>query len=217
MSTGDFATSHFPEQIADTQRCTTPDVTQSQDTSENAVLKEKSQTDVMQSIASSAWSSDPTGRSTATPFFETSRNHSNHVSSFENITEQSPDLVSDCRRIPKNVVVVCKHFLHKNSKRPASVNEMVKACKGCENRSKLEYAIWNGSNKDWQIIRPYPKKVPANVAFTVCRQYSMNVPCLRLPCSFAHGEDEQLMWTLERERGQLISIVYLIHLLQQMK
>ncbi|XP_068675109.1 3'-5' exoribonuclease HELZ2-like isoform X2 [Montipora foliosa] len=186
---------------SDTQRCTTPDVNQSQDTSENEVLKEKSQTDVMQSIASSAWSSDPTGRSTATLFSETSRNHSNHVSSFENITEQSPDLVSDCRRIPKNVVVVCKHFLHKNSKRPASVNEMVKACKGCENRSKLEYAIWNDSNKDWQIIRPYPKKVPANVAFTVCRQYSMNVLCLRLPCSFAHGEDEQLMWTLERERA----------------
>ncbi|XP_068761003.1 3'-5' exoribonuclease HELZ2-like isoform X3 [Montipora capricornis] len=104
------------------------------------------------------------------------------------------------RKIPKNVFVVCSHFLNKNRKRPASVNEKVKACKGCENRSKLEYAIWNDSIKEWQIIRPYPEKVPANVAFTVCRQYSMNVPCLRVPCSFAHGEDEQLMWTLERER-----------------
>ncbi|XP_068761024.1 3'-5' exoribonuclease HELZ2-like isoform X3 [Montipora capricornis] len=183
---------------ADTQRCTTPDVT-SQDTSENVVLKEGIQTDVIERINSSAWSSASTGRSTASLLFETRRNQGSQVSSFKNITEKSPDAVSDFRRIPKNVVVVCNHFLNKNRKRPASVNEKVKACKGCENRSKLEYAIWNDSNKEWQIIRPYPEKVPANVAFTVCRQYSMNVPCLRLPCSFAHGEDEQLMWTLERE------------------
>ena len=106
------------------------------------------------------------------------------------------------RKIPDGVFVVCDDFLHKNFKRAASISEKNKACKGCENRSKLKYAIWSDISKQWQVIRPYPaEKVPPNVAFSQCRQYAVNIPCLRTPCSFAHGEQELQMWTLEREGG----------------
>ena len=118
--------------------------------------------------------------------------------------EQSPQSVNSYLRLPENVFVVCNHFLIKNSKRPSSIKEKTKACKRCDNRSMLKYAIWNHNKRDYQEIRPYSERVPANVAFTVCPQFSMHVPCLRTQCSFPHGTEEQLMWTLEREGGELI-------------
>ena len=106
------------------------------------------------------------------------------------------------RKIPDDVFVVCDDFLQKNFKRAASIFEKNKACKGCEIRLKLKYAIWSDIKKQWQIIRPYPaEKVPLNVAVSQCRQYPLNKPCLRTPCSFAHGEQELKMWCLEREGG----------------
>lgn len=104
------------------------------------------------------------------------------------------------REIPKDVYVVCDHFLFENRKRPASIYDKCKACKGCENRSRLKYAVWSDNTKQWELIRPYPAKyVPAKVAFKECKQYSANRPCLKTPCSFAHGQQELVMWTMERE------------------
>lgn len=104
------------------------------------------------------------------------------------------------RKIPKGVFVVCDDFLQKNLKRGASIYEKSKACKGCEIRSKLKYAVWCDNSKQWQLIRPYPaEKVPANVAFSECGLYSTNRPCRWTSCTFAHGQQELIMWTMERE------------------
>ena len=117
------------------------------------------------------------------------------------ITEPSRNIY---RKIPDGVFVACDDFLHKNFRRAASIHEKKKTCKGCEIRSKLRYAFWNNNRKQWEMIRPYPgDKVRQNVAFKCCPQFDNNTPCLRKPCSFAHGKQEQLMWTLEREGGKL--------------
>ena len=148
--------------------------------------------------SSSAWvqSTDPSGKSTASLLFSAPLSHKSGLLPPRTNTEQSPQSFNTYSRLPENVFVVCTHFLNKNIK--------VKACKGCENRSKLMYAVWNDNKKKWQEIRPYPERVTANVAFTVCRHFSMHGSCLRPQCSFAHGTEEQLMWTLEREGGELI-------------
>ena len=134
---------------------------------------------------------------TAIPISEARRS-----SSVSNTKISTAPLPNTFRKIPDDVFVVCDDFLQKNFKRAASIYEKKKACKGCEIRSKLKYAIWSDIKKQWQIIRPYPaEKVPPNVAFSQCRQYPLNTSCLRTPCSFAHGEQELQMWTLEREGG----------------
>ena len=108
---------------------------------------------------------------------------------------------NDFRKIPKGVYVVCDHFLEGTQKRPAKICE-IKPCKGCENRSKLKYAVWSDNRKRWQLIRPYPEKVRVNVAFKECKHYASNLPCLKKPCLFAHGQQELTMWTMEREGGK---------------
>ena len=111
---------------------------------------------------------------------------------------------NDFRKIPKGVYVVCDDFLQKNQRRPASIYEKTKACKGCENRSRLKYAFWSDNSKQWQLIRSYPAEtVSAKVAFKECAQYASNIPCRKNPCSFAHGQLELIMWTMEREGGKL--------------
>ena len=118
----------------------------------------------------------------------------------------SSNSCNDFRKIPEGVYVVCDHFLWKNQKRSASIYEKTKACKGCENRSrlKLKYAFWSDNSKQWQLIRPHPAKaVSAKVAFKECAHYASNKPCLMNPCSFAHGQLELVMWTMEREGGKL--------------
>ena len=116
----------------------------------------------------------------------------------------SPNSYNDIRKIPKGVYVVCDDFLRKNQKRTASINKKTKACKACENLSRLKYAVWNDNGKQWQLIRAYPaEKVPANVAFQECAQFSSNKPCLQNPCPFAHGPLELAMWTREREKSKL--------------
>lgn len=109
---------------------------------------------------------------------------------------------NDYRRVPTGVYVVCDDFLQKNGKRAASIFDKSKACKGCENRSKLKYAFWSDIWKQWELIRPFPKEVYISVAFKECRQYSKHERCLRIPCLFAHGEQEVTMWTMEREGGK---------------
>ena len=116
----------------------------------------------------------------------------------------SSNSCNDFRKIPKGVYVVCDDFLQKNQRRPASIYEKTKACKGCENRSRLKYAVWSDNSKQWQLIRPYPAEtVSAKVAFKECTQYASNIPCRKNPCSFPHGQLELIMWTMEREGGKL--------------
>ena len=116
----------------------------------------------------------------------------------------SPNLYNDFRKIPKGVYVVCDDFLQKNQRRPASIYEKTKACKGCENRSRLKYAVWSDNRKQWQLIRPYPaEQVSAKVAFKECSRYASNESCLKNSCSFPHGQLELIMWTMEREGGKL--------------
>ena len=158
---------------------------------------------------SSAWaqSSGTSGKSAASLLFSDPPSQKSSVAPPRTNIEQSPQSVNVYSRLPENVFVVCMHFLIKYSKRPTSLKEKIKACKGCENRSKLKYALWNHNKRDYQEIRPYPQKVPVSVAFKVCPRFSMHVPCLQTQCSFAHGTEEQLMWTLEREGGELIEIL----------
>ncbi|XP_022797830.1 uncharacterized protein LOC111336066 [Stylophora pistillata] len=106
---------------------------------------------------------------------------------------------NDYRKVPKGVYVVCDDFLWKNSNRAASIFDNSKACKGCENRSKLKYAFWSDVWKRWELIRPFPKTVKITVAFQECRQYSKRERCREETCLFAHGEQEKTMWTMERE------------------
>lgn len=168
----------------------------------------------LKNAAPSAWTThfNSSGRFTTPPLLNAPSpgfsqiRRSSRLSSLQTTSAQSPISVSDSRKIPPTVFVVCDDFLQKNLKRPASINEKIKACKGCENRSRLSYAIWSSTNKEWQKIRPYPTKVPVQVAFKVCKQYDINKQCLRTPCSFAHGEEELLMWTLEREGGTFAKI-----------
>ena len=111
---------------------------------------------------------------------------------------------NDFRKIPEGVYVVCDDFLLKNQRRPASIYEKTKACKGCENRSRVKYAFWSDNNKQWQLIRPYPAEtVSTKVAFKECAHHASNIPCRKNPCSFAHGQLELIMWTMEREGGKL--------------
>ena len=114
-------------------------------------------------------------------------------------TNNSPN---EYRKVPTGVYVVCDHFLKENLQRAASVSHKDKPCKGCEKRSKFKYAFWSVIWKRWEEIRPYPKDVNINFAFRVCRQYSKHERCLKIPCSFAHGEQEKTMWTMEREGGK---------------
>ena len=126
------------------------------------------------------------------------------VPKIRTVTEPSGNIY---RKIPDGVFVVCDDFLHKNFRRAVSIHEKKKTCKGCEIRSKLRYAFWNYNRKQWEMIRQYPgDKVRQNVAFKRCRQFDNNTPCLRKPCSFAHGEQELHMWTMEREGGKLDTV-----------
>ena len=186
-------------------------------TDASVAATEQSPTDTLINANSSAWAShiNASGRTApALPLDNSSIVASqmvkgSSVSSMNPGAEQSANTFSNPRKIPKGVFVVCDDFLQKNLKRAASIAEKIKTCKGCENRAKLRYAVWNGKSKQWQIIRPYPEKVSAKVAFSECRQYVMNTPCPRTQCSFAHGQEELLMWTLEREGSKfMMSAIY---------
>ena len=95
-------------------------------------------------------------------------------------------------QIPEGVFVVCDHFLQNIIK--------AKTCKFCEERGILKYAAWNKDRYDWQVMRPYPRcKVPPRAIFDVCKHFASDRPCPKDPCTFPHGEQETIMWTLERQ------------------
>ena len=187
---------------------TTPEFIPAKETYANSLMKDSNlnsterftTADNVNSTNSSAGGTKP-----LTHIFDTSTADSKSVPSSDminvDINQQTP--LNKFTKIPDGVFVVCDDFLQKNLRLAKSIREKTKACKGCENRSKLKYAFWSNNNRQWQIIRQYPEKVPSHVAFSVCRQYAINTPCLRTPCSFAHGQEELEMWTLEREGGKL--------------
>ena len=190
---------------------TTPEFIPAKETYANSLMKdsnlnstEKFTTDNVNSASSSAGGTKP-----LTHIFATSTADSKSIPSSDMVNVEINQKMS-FNKIPDGVFVVCEDFLQKNLRLAKSTREKTKACKGCENRSKLKYAFWNNNNRQWQIIRQYPEKVPSHVAFSVCRQYAINTPCLRIPCSFAHGQEELDMWTLEREGGKLNNIFFFV-------
>ena len=95
-------------------------------------------------------------------------------------------------KIPEGIVVVCEDFLQNIIK--------VKTCKFCEERGILKYAAWNKNHCYWQVMRPYPRfKLPPRATFDVCKHFASGRKCLKEPCTFPHGEQEIMMWTLERQ------------------
>lgn len=203
------STAHIPRNASSSTFPTRPEVpTQMIGTGVNSTERIPTNNFENTRPSSTVTHSNASGRSTPVPSLDNSTTEtskmlqSGGLTSKKTIAEQPPYSLNDSRKIPDNVFVVCDDFLQKHLKRPASIYEKTKACKGCENRSKLKYAFWNDNSKEWQVIRSYPiEKVPANVAFSVCRQYAVN-SCLRTTCSFPHGQEELLMWTMEREGGK---------------
>ena len=93
-------------------------------------------------------------------------------------------------KIPEGVFVVCEHFLLNIIK--------AETCQFCEERGILKYATWNKNR--WQVMRPYPRfKLPPRATFDVCKHFASDRPCVKEPCTFPHGEQEKIMWTLERQ------------------
>ena len=95
-------------------------------------------------------------------------------------------------KIPEGVFVVCEHFLQDIIK--------AKTCNFCEERGILKYAAWNNNRFHWQVMRPYPRfQLPPRASFDVCKHFASDRPCIKEPCTFPHGEQETIMWTLERQ------------------
>ena len=95
-------------------------------------------------------------------------------------------------KLPEGVFVVCQHFLQNIIKN--------KTCNFCEQRGILKYAAWNNNRSHWQVMRPYPRfKLPPRATFDVCKHFASGRPCVKEPCTFPHGEQETIMWTLERQ------------------
>ena len=102
---------------------------------------------------------------------------------------------------PSGVSTLCRHFLQDNRK--GQPFRHPKPCPNCTKRSKLVYGIWRSGTKEWQVMRPYPKVVNPNVPFQLCKHFSGGVKCQNIPCTFAHGNEELMFWTSERQSGRL--------------
>ena len=185
---------------------TTPEFIPAKETYANSLMKDSNLNSIERCTAAdkvNSAKSSAGGTKQLTHIFDTSTADSKSIPSSDMTNAEINQMSSNkFTKIPDGVFVVCDDFLQKNLRLAKSIREKTKACKGCENRSKLKYAFWSNNNRQWQIIRQYPEKVPSHVAFSVCRQYAINTPCLRIPCSFAHGQEELDMWTLEREGGK---------------
>lgn len=124
------------------------------------------------------------------------------------VTAQKPHVdqqldLSDPRKVPEGVYVVCDHFLRENLRRSSSISEPIKTCRVCGNRNMLKYAAWNRISGYWQEMRPYPASgVPPKATLDVCRHFATNRPCPKMPCTFPHGDLETAMWTKERQGGK---------------
>ncbi len=103
--------------------------------------------------------------------------------------------------LPEGVYLLCAHFLQDNRKGQAF--QRPKPCSTCTKRSKLLHGIWRSSKREWQVMRPYPREVNSHVPFQLCRHFSNGVKCQKNPCTFAHGKEELMFWTSERQSGRL--------------
>jgi len=191
---------------------TTPEFIPAKETYANSLMKDSNlnSTEIFTTDNVNSANSSAGGTKLLTHIFDTSTADSKSIPSSDTVNVEINQKMSSNKftKIPDGLFVVCDDFLQKNLRLAKSIREKTKACKGCENRSKLKYAFWSNNNRQWQIIRQYPEKVPSHVAFSVCRRYAINTPCLRIPCSFAHGQEELDMWTLEREGGKLNNIFF---------
>lgn len=103
------------------------------------------------------------------------------------------------KSLPEGVFPLCEHFLQDNRKRQAFQHP--KPCSKCKNNSMVLYGIWRTSNRKWQVMRPYPKVVNSHVPFQLCWHFTNGVECQKSPCTFAHGKEELMFWSLERQSG----------------
>ncbi|XP_022797854.1 uncharacterized protein LOC111336086, partial [Stylophora pistillata] len=109
----------------------------------------------------------------------------------------SQTIVASRVPIPEKVFVVCGHFL---SQRPTCDYVQAKTCQWCEDRSLLNYAVWNDIYRYWQVIRPFPAgKIPPDAPLNVCRHFAAKTSCRKEPCTYAHGEIERHLWEKQRE------------------
>ena len=94
-------------------------------------------------------------------------------------------------KIPEGVFVAREHFLQNIIK--------AKTCNFCKECIILKYAAWNNNRSQWQVMRPYPQfKLPPRAIFDVCKHFASDRPCSKEPCTFPHGEQETMIWTLKR-------------------
>lgn len=118
-------------------------------------------------------------------------------------TDASSQVGSNSRKVlPEGVSPLCAHFLQDNRKGQAF--QRPKPCSTCTKHSKLLYGIWRSSKKEWQVMRPYPKDVNSRVPYQLCRHFSNGVKCQKSLCTFAHGKEELMFWTSERQSGRLL-------------
>ena len=107
----------------------------------------------------------------------------------------SPQVTNE--NLPKGVVRLCKHFLQDQK----AYSQPAYCCFNCGKNSKFEYGIWRSVKRKWQVMRPRPKDVHFAVQFEICWHYSNGSEC-RPNCTFAHGEEEQALWTTQRQEGR---------------
>ena len=100
---------------------------------------------------------------------------------------------------PRGVSTLCAHFLEDNRK--GQPYRYPNPCSKCTKHSKILYGIWRSGTKEWQVMRPYPKDVNPNVRFQLCRHFSNRGKCQKNPCTFAHGKEELIFWTSQRQSG----------------
>ena len=75
----------------------------------------------------------------------------------------------------------------------------VQKCYSCQ--SELEVWFKKVDTKDWVQTRKPPKNVLG--AYILCKHFQQGKRCVKSPCRFAHGRDEQEIWELCRVKGKI--------------
>ncbi|PFX31900.1 putative helicase with zinc finger domain, partial [Stylophora pistillata] len=102
------------------------------------------------------------------------------------------------KALPNSVFSICNHFLQENRRR-GNYKHPTPCSKCSKDSSKLLFGVWRSFKKEWQIMRPYPKRLNLKTPFRLCWHFSNGRNCPKSPCSFAHGQEELEFWTVERE------------------